>query len=66
MAVVITSPPKQGQLVTVRQRHYVVTEVSKSSLPDKVLQLPGSATFSISFHFLSWKTKGWGAELQVI
>jgi hypothetical protein len=33
MSSVAPSAPEQGQLVNVRQRHYVVTEVAKSALP---------------------------------
>jgi hypothetical protein len=32
------SPPEQGQLVNVRQRQYVVTEVAKSMLPTNLLR----------------------------
>ena len=32
-----TAPPEQGQLVSVRQRRYLVTEVAKSDLPDRPL-----------------------------
>ncbi len=38
MSSVALSPPEQGQLVNVRQRHYVVTEVAKSSLPASPLR----------------------------
>ncbi len=36
------SVPEQGQLVTVRQCRYVVTEVAKSTLPDRPLTVSGS------------------------
>jgi len=38
MAVATSSPPEQGQLVPVRQRRYVVTDVAKSTLPEQVLR----------------------------
>ena len=38
MATGVSSPPEQGQLVTVRQRQYVVTEVAKSTLPENPLR----------------------------
>lgn len=31
--------PEQGQLVDVRQRRYVVTEVARTSLPSEVLPI---------------------------
>jgi hypothetical protein len=31
MAIAISNPPEQGQLVTVRHRHYVVADVAKSN-----------------------------------
>jgi hypothetical protein len=37
MAVTLSNPPEQGQLVTVRQRQWVVSEVAKSALPDSPL-----------------------------
>jgi hypothetical protein len=39
MAVVTSSVPEQGQLVTARQRRYVVTEVAKSTLLDRPLKV---------------------------
>lgn len=44
MAVAISNPPEQGQpeLVTVRQRHYVVADVNKSTLPDRPLRSSGN------------------------
>lgn len=30
----LSSPPEQGQLVTVRQRRYIATDVTESTLPD--------------------------------
>ena len=42
VVVVIFNPPEQGQLVTVRQRRYVVTDVAKSTLPDRPLKVSGN------------------------
>ncbi len=42
------SVPEQGQLVTVRQRRYVVTEVAKSTLPDRWLKVPADADWNSS------------------
>ena len=38
MSSVAHSPPEQGQLVDVRQRRYVVTEVEASTLPASPLK----------------------------
>ena len=35
----VSSPPEQGQLVSVRQRRYVVTEVAKSTLPEALVSI---------------------------
>lgn len=40
--VLLLNPPEQGQLVSVRQRRYVVTEVGKSTLPDRPLKVGGN------------------------
>ena len=37
MPTVITTLPEQGQIVSVRQRRFVVTAVQKSTLPPQVL-----------------------------
>jgi hypothetical protein len=41
MALTIPMPPEQGQLVDVRQRRYVVTDVVRSALPGDPLRVPG-------------------------
>ena len=41
MAFTVPAPPEQGQLVDVRQRRYVVTNVMRSALPGDPLQVPG-------------------------
>ena len=60
-----SSVPEQGQLVTARQRRYVVTEVTKSTLPDKALQLPGSDLQHL-ITLSSVEDDALGEELQVI
>ncbi len=44
MGVAGRQPPEQGQLVTVRQRHYVAVDIAKSTLPDRPLRTSGKAT----------------------
>ena len=39
MTLITSSVPEQGELVTVQQRRYVVTEVAKSTLPDRPLKV---------------------------
>lgn len=39
MTMVLSPSPEQGQLVSVRSRRWVVSEVHKSSLPPKSLEL---------------------------
>lgn len=41
MALTVPAPPEQGQLIDVRQRRYVVTDVLCSALPDNALRVPG-------------------------
>jgi hypothetical protein len=41
MALIAPAPPEQGQLVDVRQRRYVVTDVLRSALPGDPLRAPG-------------------------
>ena len=59
-----TSPPEQGQLVQVRHRFYVATEVAKSALPDEPLR-----TFLEPQHLVSLSSvedDALGEELQVV
>ena len=44
MAVTLSNPPEQGQLVAVRQRQWVVSEVTKSALPESPLHAVKSKT----------------------
>jgi hypothetical protein len=61
----IVAPPEQGQLVTVRQRHYVVTEVAKSTLPDRPLKASGNEAQHL-ITLSSVEDDALGEELQVI
>jgi len=57
--------PEQGQLVTVRQRRYVVTDVAKSTLPDRLLRKSeNGAQHLVSLS--SVEDDALGEELQVI
>ena len=65
MTVAVTSPPEQGQLVSVRSRQWVVNDVRPSTLPTLALK----PTFSGPQHLLtlaSIEDDGLGEELQVI
>ena len=42
MMLIASLLPERGQLVTVRQRRYVVTEIAKSTLPDRPLKVSGN------------------------
>jgi hypothetical protein len=60
-----SSPPEQGQLVTVRQRQYVVTDVAKSTLPDQPLRASGNGAQHL-VSLASIEDDALGEELQVI
>lgn len=61
-----TSPtlPEQGQLVEVRQRRYVVTEVTRSALPASLLFADGAPQHWVAL--TSIEDDALGEELQVI
>ncbi len=61
----ILTPPEQGQLVSVRQRRYVVTEVGKSTLPDRPLKVGGNGPQHL-VTLSSVEDDALGEELQVI
>jgi SNF2 family DNA or RNA helicase len=65
MHSVATSPPEQGQLVNVRQRHYIVTEVAKSTLPASPLR-PSEDAAQHLVSLSSVEDDALGEELQVI
>src|SRR5437868_1841424 len=59
------STPEQGQLVDVRQRRYVVTDVRRSSLVTDALREPAPAPQHL-VTLSSVEDDGLGEELQVI
>jgi len=59
------SVPEQGQLVTVRQRRYVVTELTKSTLPEQALKVSGNGAQHL-ITLSSVEDDALGEELQVI
>src|SRR5215813_15631490 len=65
MSVATANPPEQGQLVSVRSRQWIVTNVRPSTLPTSALK----PTFAGPQHLLtlaSVEDDGLGEELQVI
>jgi len=65
MAVTSLDPPEQGQLVVVRQRRYVVSDVAQSTLPDRPLrQREGPPQHLVTLS--SVEDDALGEDLQVI
>jgi hypothetical protein len=65
MAVALTSAPEAGQLVNVRSRRWVVSEVNKSALPPPSLE----PTRGVPQHLVSLQSvddDALGEELQVV
>src|SRR5678815_2118704 len=65
MPVATSVPPEHGQLVTVRQRQFVVTEVSKGILPQRPLQANGNGEQHL-VSLSSVEDDGLGEELEVV
>jgi len=65
MTVATRNPPEQGQLVTVRQRRYVVTEIAKSTLPGRPLKVSANGVQHL-ITLSSVEDDALGEELQVI
>src|SRR5215468_2738163 len=65
MTTTVVGPPEQGQLVNVRQRQWIVSEVVKSSLLDAPLQ-PVSGHGQHLVTLSSVEDDALGEELQVI
>lgn len=61
----VVNLPEQGQLVSVRQRRYVVMEVAKSTLPDRPLKVGGNGAQHL-VTLSSVEDDALGEELQVI
>ena len=64
MSAVLSSPPEQGQLVQVRQRFYVATEVAKSALPNELLRTALEPQHLVTLS--SVEDDALGEELQVV
>src|SRR5689334_17085052 len=65
MAVALTSPPEQGQLVQVRSRRWVVNGVKPSGLPAPAMRLPVARPQHL-LTLASVEDDGLGEELQVV
>jgi len=65
MALTVPAPPEQGQLVDVRQRRYVVTDVVRSALPGDPLRAPGYGLQHL-VSLASVEDDAIGEELQVM
>src|SRR6266536_109878 len=65
MILAVPGPPEQGQLVDVRQRRYVVTDVVRSALPGDPLLAPGHHLQHL-VSLASVEDDAIGEELQVI
>ncbi len=65
MATAAQSPPEQGQLVNVRQRRFVVSEVVKSALPAQVTRSQSNGAQHL-VTLASVEDDALGEELQVI
>ena len=65
MAVTVTSLPEQGQMVSVRSRNWMVTDVSASTLPPERLQT-GLESPQHLLTLSSVEDDGLGEELNVI
>jgi superfamily II DNA or RNA helicase len=63
--MLMSSPPEQGQLVDVRQRRFVVTDVRRASLPNDALREPAPPMQHL-VTLSSVEDDGLGEELQVI
>src|SRR6478672_2518973 len=65
MTVAVTSPPEQGQLVSIRSRQWVVNDVRPSTLPALALK-PTFAGPQNLLTLSSVEDDGLGEELQVV
>ena len=66
MTLALASPPEQGQLVSVRSRNWIVTEVAASTLPPEPPANRPRRRRSTSLTLSSVEDDGLGEELQVI
>jgi hypothetical protein len=65
MAVLLSNPPEQGQMFSVRSRNWMVTDVSRSTLPLERLQA-GLESLQHLLTLSSVEDDGLGEELNVI
>ena len=65
MSILVSDPPEQGQLVTVRQRRYVVTDVARSELPESPIRPSGDGVQHL-VTLSSVEDDALGEELQVV
>ena len=64
MAAVLSPPPEQGQLVSVRERRFIVTDVARGTLPDSPLRPSGNGAQHL-VSLSSVEDDALGEELQV-
>ena len=60
----LSTPPEQGQLVSVRERRFIVTDVARSTLPDSPLRPSGNGAQHL-VSLSSIEDDALGEELQV-
>lgn len=65
MTITTAAPPEQGQMVSVRSRHWMVNEVKPSNLPSPAMELPVAKTQNL-LTLSSVEDDGLGEELQVV
>ena len=64
MSTVTSSTPEQGQLVSVRERRFIVTDVARSTIPDSPLRPSGNGAQHL-VSLASVEDDALGEELQV-
>ena len=64
MAAVLSPPPEQGQLVSVRERRFIVTDVARGTLLDSPLRPSGNGAQHL-VSLSSVEDDALGEELQV-
>ena len=64
MATALSPPPEQGQLVSVRERRFIVTDVARGTLPDSPLRPSGNGAQHL-VSMSSVEDDALGEELQV-
>lgn len=64
MATALSPPPEQGQLVSVPERRFIVTDVARSTIPDSPLRPSGNGAQHL-VSLASVEDDALGEELQV-